>query len=284
MTSELHTSERRLTTDMVSDPAMYRLILAVRPTSLDVVILSRVRENDVIFRHIDFQAGSDTLSALEEAVYDNPLLTADFHRIDVMVENNRFFIMASEEATDDEKRRRIAALWPPEQTEDDLQAMENVIEDGRTTFVWAIERRLIQFMRRTWNNPSVHHRLGVLTRYYTLKSHLGNMGKVNVCVWQDKTDVIVSGRDGLLMANTFATPGGTEDAVYYTMATAQHFDFNMETDRIIVGGESAMRAAFIESARRFVPLTMPEIYPSAINTLTASQKDIPYEALLLTLL
>lgn len=272
---------RALTTDLIAAPAMHRLILMVAPESLDVVITSRVSDADIIYRHIDFAPGADTVAALEESVYDNPLLTADFHRTDIIVDNNRFFVMAAADADADEMRRRIDLLWPRERTGLDLQALTNDIESGRTVMVWAPERRLTAFLRRTWHNPAIVHRVAVLARYYALKNHLGNMGKIHACLSGKRLDLMVFGREGLLSANSFATPAPVDDATFYILAAAAHYGFESESDRVLVSGDRTLRDELVASVRRFIALTMPEIYPSALNALTLNTPDVPFEALIL---
>lgn len=275
MTDE-NKKERFLTPDMIPDPSLHRLAMLVSPESLDVVVTSRVNENDVVHKRLPFTADKAGLSALEERVYDNPLLISDFHKVNVMLDNNRFFVMPSKEATPDEVSRRIEALWPSGQQAIELQPIVTDIENGRTVFVTAIERPLAAFFRRTWNRPSIEHRLAVLARYHGLQNHLGNMGKIHAHVTPRRLDLVIYGREGLLMANSFNI-GGVDDAVFYTLSAVRHFGFDNETDRVLVDGPADMREAYMTSLRRFVDTVMPEIKPSA---LAAVGDDVPPETLL----
>lgn len=272
---------RRLGTELVPDPGLYRLVVTLSATAMDVVIISRVRDNDVIFRRFELPDGPDTLAAIKEIVYENPLLTAEFNTVDVIVDSNRFFVMNQDEATDEEIARRIELLWPAERREESLTGLTSTVEEGRTVLVWAADKSLPAFLRRTWNNPRLHHRMAVTARYYSLKNHLGNMGKLYARLGDNRLDILAYSRDGLLMANTFDTHGSAENAAYYTLAAAAHLEFDNESDRVFVGGDIDLRDALTQRLREFIPMVMPEIMPSDAAEL--SRLRVPFEAALVVL-
>ena len=276
-------STRNLSTDLIAEPSMHRLVLLVSDSGIDIVIASRVRDKDIIYRHVDFIAGVDPVKGLEEVVYDNPLLTADFYSTNILIDNRRFFIMAEEDITDEEVARRIEVLWPAQRRNTDYVAAMSDIEDGRTKMITAIDRRLLAFLRRTWNNPVVWHRVGTIARFFSLRNKLGNMGKVHARITANRLDLFVFGRDGLLLANTFAIAGGVDDAAYYVLAAAQHLGFDNEIDRVMVSGDSDMRDELVAKLRRFVPFVLPEIFPASVSDV-ADNDGVPFEALLLPLI
>lgn len=275
-------ADKTLTTDLIADPNLHRLGLMVSSHGLDVVITSRVRDNALIYRHIDFDPNTSPIKAFEETVYDNPLLTADFGRIDVLIDNRRFFVMAAEDATDDTIAERFEMLYPAESGGPALEFFVNPIEDGRTVLAAAAERDLVRFLRRTFNNPAITHRIAAPARYYALKNRLGNSGKIHVRPMPGRTDIFVFGHNGLMMANSFDTKE-TSDSVYYTLATARHFAFDNESDCIMIGGDRVLRDQFTAGIKPFASYTMPEIFPSALTLLGEQVMDVPFEILLLPL-
>lgn len=268
----------RLTTDLISHPLMYRMGLMVTSTSVDVVITSRVNDNGLLFRHIDFPAGADPMTALEETVYDNPLLTSDFYEIYVLVDNNRFFAMDAVAANENEIRKRIELLWPEDKSGVKLEALVTPAEQGRNVVVGAASSALLKFLRRTFNNPAVEHRMGVLTRYYAVKNRLGNMGKIHVRLGEETTDILVFGHQGLLLVNTYPTKT-TDDAAYFTLAVAKQFDFDNENDRIYVTGDGEVRDAYMAEMRRFVNMVLPEIMPTELTAPSSETGKVPFELL-----
>lgn len=270
--------DAKLTLDMVPDAPLRRLAVLVTSAGLDVAISSLVRDNELIYKHITFPEGVEPEKAIEEVVYDNPLLTADFGKVNVVFDTPRFFVMAAEDATPDEVRRRIDMLWPPENLDVELEPVVNVIEPDRTVVVSAIPRKTAGFLRRTFNNPAIMHRIAALARYFSLKNHLGNSCKMHVRLSQGRTDIIAYGRTGLLMANTFTTKT-TEDAAYYTMAAARHLGYDNDTDRILASGDRGLRDDYVASMRRFISFVMPDIFPSSLTRLGSNAMNVPFELL-----
>ena len=92
--------DKRLTNDLIADPSLYRLGLLLGEHTLDVALTSRVTDSKPIGHRIKLNdtAGSDVAARLEEAIYDNPLLTADFNRVDFVVDTNRFCLIPADRA------------------------------------------------------------------------------------------------------------------------------------------------------------------------------------------
>lgn len=255
-------AEQRLTNDLIADPSLYRLGLQLSDRALDVVLTSRVSDIPSINRRIELPvsvAGSAS-SPLEEAVYDNPLLTADFGRTDIVVDSQRFFLLPAERAADDGALAAdIELLYP----ETDLVPVVNYPDPERTAFVTLIEPEITRFFGRTFTGAPIVHRLSAITRYHLLRNHIGTTGKLHVRLHGDRTDIIALGHQGILLVNSYYTPT-PDDAVYYTMAVARELGYDNETDRVLVSGARERRDDYIRMIRRFVTFVMPEIFPPAI--------------------
>lgn len=265
-----------LTANLITDPTLHNLVMRIGKERLDVLITSRVNDNATIFVSIPLAQLANRVTALEEAVYGNPLLTSDFHTVEIVLDNDRFFVMPHEEANEEEIAKRVTSLWPPSQQTTELQTVQTVVEDERTVMVTAVERPLLAFIRRTWHKPRLSHRMSVFARYHGIKNRLGNMGKIHVYVMPGRLDLIVYGREGLYMANTFRI-GDVDDASFYILAAARHFEYEDETDRIFVDGPAEMRDSLVKSLRKFVTTVLPQVRPAEI---TAKADNIPVEMLL----
>lgn len=270
-----------LTTDLVADPGLHRLGIMVSDRGVDVVITSRVRDNAMIYRHIDYPAGmTSTLKALEEAVYANPLLTADFGQVDVVLDTRRFFLVAAEDA--DTIDERVERLYPRDRTDFDIETIVNDVDSDRVRVVAVCDRDVVRFLRRTFNNPPLYHRMAALARYYGLRNHFGNTGKVHVRINPGRTDILAFGHTGLLMANTFETTC-SDDAIYYTLAATQRLGFDNDSDRVYISGDRRLRDDFVAGVRRFVTYAMPEIFPAALTRLGEDAYTAPFEVLVVPL-
>ena len=233
---------------------------------------------------LNYSEDMDNLKALEEIIYDNPELIGEYRRVDIAIDNNMFFVMDIKDAeTPGEIERRIESLWPESRHADETEILTTPVEDDKTIFVYAVSRKLTAFLRRTFNNPLISHRLGVLAKYHAHKNRLGNMGKVHVNLSADKTDIIVFGHQGLLMANTLSTKT-PEDAAYYTLAVMRHFEYDNQADRVLVAGNISLREKYVGLMRNFVNFVVPEIFPSELSAANTYESAIPFELLLIPMI
>ena len=264
---------------MISEPNLHRLGILLTKYGMDVLITSRTNDRSLIYHRIDFTPGDDSLKALEEAVYDNPLLTSDFYSVDVVMDNKRFFMISEEDNKPDEIRRRIDALWPEERTGTELETKIIEIEPKKTYFVTAINRSLHSFLRRTFHNVTVTHRLAVLAQYHANQNKIGTIGKIHVNLSKESVDIMAFGREGLLLANTYKT-NGIEDAVFYTLTVADSFCFDNLTDQIFVDGSPEVYENFMTSIRRFIPIVSHQTYAQTLYDNNIVAKAAPIELLL----
>lgn len=277
-------NQETLNTDFVTDPRSYRLIVVLGRHSIDAVLMSRVRQNDIIHRHYDCLPGTDIAKTLQEVVYANPLLTADFYRADVVVDNNRFFVMSADEATPETTARRIEQLWPHNKQADRYVPLLTPVEKGKTVLVSAVERQLLAFVRRTWSNACVSHRLGLSAAWQCMQNRFRNIERIYAEMRGTSLDVIAIGRAGLMLANTFDIPGGVQDAAYYVLAVSRYLDFDKDADRVITAGDTDDRNALTETLRKFIPFAMPEIPHETAVALLTDNPSLPKEAVMLKLM
>ena len=80
-----------LTRDLIPQPHIWQLVLEIGTDTLGVVAFSPFEDHALIHSEIplDPQAASP-LTALENAVYDNPMLLLDFKHITVVYDTLRF--------------------------------------------------------------------------------------------------------------------------------------------------------------------------------------------------
>lgn len=225
-----------------------------------MVLHSLSEDNSVITRHIPVAPGiTDPTKAVEEAVYDAPLLLADFDRTDCVVDSGRYIILPSEGASPEVIEALGRELYPEEH--ESLEAVVNPLAPLDCTLVAWIPRELMHFLRRTFNNPPVHHHIAPLCRYFAAKSRMGNSGKMYANFRQGYVDLIAFGRRGLLVANSYRVRE-TTDILYYVMALRKEIGFDGEDDEMFVSGDPDVREIVLPQLREYIPNVMPVIFPS----------------------
>lgn len=271
--------QKPLSQAMVSRPRHSRMSLLLDKTGLDLVVTSLVEDNSLLWRRLDFDpAAATTVRALENLVYDNPLLLSDFARVDVLIDTPRFAIVPHDKASVEESEQIFADLYPAERLSVEVSPVE---KDG-AMLATGVDADMAAFLRRTFNNPGITHRIAPLIRFFGAKNRLGNAGKMHIHLGAGTTDIIAFGASGLLMANTFATPTVT-DALYFTLAAARELGFDRSYDRILISGDNSRRDELIPLLRRYVDFAMPFIFPSQLTRTGSDHADAPFELLILPL-
>ena len=262
---------------LVAKPEHSRLNMLVTATGVHVVVSSRISDGTLIYRHIPFDGtAASQVAAFEDAVYDNPLLLADFGEVNVLIDTPRYIVAPA----DVDAAAHLAELYP--------DFLHEVITsptgtEGQPVIAAAVEPALLAFVRRTFHGAHINHRLSPLCRYFGIQRGLGNTGKLHLHLADTHTDIIAYGSDGLLMANTVAVRTAP-DTLYFALAAARHLEFDNANDRVILSGNTALRDELLPLLRKHISFVMPMIFPSAIFKAGHQAMNAPFELTVLTLL
>lgn len=267
----------KLTKDMIQQPQLWRLAMEVSDERLQVVMYSIHEDNSLIFRNIPLDASAQSpLAALEDAIYENPLLLSDFSKVDCLIDTSRFTVVPSEIRSDDLRRRLLASLWP----DDGYEVVADDIPGCRATILTAVDSGVGGFIGRTFIDADVSNRIAPLATYFAGKSRLGNSGKMFVNLHGRAMDIISFGRDTLRMANTIVFESA-EDAVYYILASAKVTEFSVGSDELMICGDGAMREQLMPMLRRYISYVMPVVFPSAMMRAGKDAMSVPFELIVL---
>lgn len=276
----------RLTCDLVPRPGAARLCMLVGPDTLDVAAFNPLEEGSLITASIPLQTPGT--KGFEGAVYDNPLLLADFGRTEILLDTRRYLITqggtpAAHAAT------ALAELYPKQA----LTVLADEAPAAQATVNHATEPELTGFISRTFPTATVRHRLHPLLEYFSLRSRFGNSGRIHLHLRPGVTDILAFNGSRLLAANTFDTPTPA-DAVYYTLGVAQSLAANPACDRIMLSGNAganpaeqpsapSWRQTLLEHLRRQGFTVMPSLFPSQVLRLGAQAVTAPLELITLSL-
>jgi hypothetical protein len=264
---------------LVPHPRHSRLELRICEKAIDVVIISCIEDNSLQWHRIELDAAATSpIKSLEDAVYRNPLLLADFNAIDVLIATKRRLVVPAAHADNDNIRSMFEQLYPDAK----LEVVINPIGDNGDVIAIADDADRINFIRRTFNNPKIADRITPLCRYFGIKNRLGNAGKFHVHLADNTIDIIAYGADGLLMANTFESTAVTDD-LYYTLAAAKSLNFDNNNDQMLLSGDADRREALIPLLRKHISYVMPMIFPSAMFKAGKDSLSAPFELITLPL-
>lgn len=270
--------KEKLTKELISDPSLWRMSLELDKNALELVIFSLAQENSLIHRRLVLDSSKSLQSALEDAVYDNPLLLSDFGKVDFLIDTKRFMLIPDSLKDEDTREDICSTLWP----DYSLSMLSNTLAGLDSTLVFEEESSLLSFIRRTFPTVRIQHRLTPIITYFHNKDRLSNASKMYVNLREDYTDIIYFQNGELRVVNTFSTATPT-DVIYYIMATVKITDFATNNDEIMLSGNPNLREPVAQTLRKYVNYVMPVVFPSAMFHAGKDATQVPFELILIPL-
>ena len=220
--------------DLIADTLLWHVNICIADEAIHVLFTGPESvEQSVMFHTIDLKPGlASHLAAVEEAVYDNQLLLADFASVRVMVDTSNFVLVPSALTP---LASEIVDSMIPDLEDSATTLLSAMTADTSQLLAMAISSDLYNFINRTWANPLIDHPLAVTARYLQLIPTHGAGSALYGVLSSGRMMAVRYRRDGELdFANRFAISAAA-DAAYYLLSLSP----NVET--LVVGGESDLR-------------------------------------------
>lgn len=248
----------------VEHPQSWNMGLRIGPEQIEAVAGSLAVPGSLIYKA--FRPGL----ALEDAVFDTPLLTLDFGRVTIVVETKEL-LPVPEGLNEDQERTLFENCYP----ESHLKVITENLPQHNAAIVFGINKEIWGFLHRTYPNGVIRSHLGQLCRYFQLYGGGGNGVRTYAVLRKGKVDVIALDGHKLLVANTMECQG-LADVVYYILATRQTLGMPVESS-IYITGEAAERAAVAMQLRAFAPKVLPAVFPADLYSLGKETQTIPLD-------
>ncbi|HRF69519.1 MAG TPA: DUF3822 family protein [Muribaculum sp.] len=268
--------------DIISEPRMWNLAMRLNSAALDVMLYNGSRPDSLLYRRIPLDTSSLTwIKALEETVYDNPLLLGDFNSSHIIIDTTRVAAVPDEISADTDMQETVAdMLLPDDDTAEEL--IISRIPSLSVAMMMKIPEETATFLRRTFNNPAITHHLTPLCRYFFNNSKLGHTGRVYVNLRQKSLDILAFGNDCLLLANTFEFDN-IADAVYYIMACRETLGCSDRNNEVLLAGNAEVREELTPILREYIGYVMPAIFPSTMFKAGKEALTAPFDLIVLPL-
>ncbi len=268
--------------DLISEPRMWNLAMRLNPAQLDVMLYNGSRPDSLIYRRMPLDTSSATwIKALEETIYDNPLLLGDFNSTHIIVDTTRVTVVPEEVTADTDMQETVADMLLPDDDADE-ELITSLIPSLSVAMMMKMPEETATFLRRTFNNPAIMHHLVPLCRYFFNSSKLGHTGRVYVNLRQKSLDILAFGNDRLLLANTFEFDNIT-DAVYYIMACRETLGCSDRNNEVLLAGNAEVREELTPILREYIGYVMPAIFPSTMFKAGKEALTAPFDLIVLPL-
>lgn len=250
---------------MIRDTRNWNLYLALDRESIDVMAYNPMEDQSLLNATITLDpAETDRCKAIEEAVYDNPLLLNDFKRVTVISRNLHraivpdYVLDGGEELASD--ITRDLAGCPDDNPGAPLVIDRLPLLDCSISHF--IDEKVYNFLTRTFTGVRFIHRLSSLTRYF----HGVNRGTGSFVSYVDlrpgSFDLVMFNGNSLLLANSYDWTE-PDDIIYYLLAVRHTLGVE-ENKAVVLTGDRAVREQVMPLMRRFIPTVMPAVFPAAM--------------------
>ena len=268
-----------LNKDLINDSRLWRLALRINEKKMHIVLFCSVEDNSLIYREITLDPeAQSTQKAIEEAIYDNPLLLSDFAQIDCVIETNKFTVIPSEIDNNDIQEKIFNETFPSFEG----VIIENKLNEVNATILMGLDEVLVNFLRRTFNNPKIQHNLAPLCIYFHRKNQVGSAGKMYAYLHDNKLDLLSFGVDSIKLVNSFVF-NDPLDAVYYILACRDMLQLDAQNEELLIAGDNDTREAITPTLRKYLAYVMPVIVPSAMFKAGKDAMNAPFDLIVLPL-
>lgn len=254
------TSHQRLYKDMIRDTKLWNLYLAPGTDSVDVMAYCPLEDHSLFVSTVPLDNNSSSrVTAIEEAIYDNPLLLNEFNRVTVISRCEERAILPAKVTADTDLVSDIVeemtGISGRQLIVDDLPLLD-------TAICHLIDRDIYNFLCRTFNGVKFIHRLSALTRYFHGTHRGAGSLTSHVNLRRGSLDIVLYHSDKLLLANTYQWVEPA-DALYFIAATRSAFDIDRRSP-VVLSGDRDVREELTPLLRQYLPTVMPAVFPAAM--------------------
>lgn len=257
---------------MVPHPRQSRLALGIGRDAIDVVVADTLQEpgSRLLCRRIEmsFDAkGIDSefpaISAIENAVYDNPALLADYDSINISIDSE-LWAMVPKEAVDNDMDEAVAISSLPQEKTKHTVSLRCSVSGTDAVLVSMLPSDMLCFLQRTFNNPVISHPLQQLAAHFVKTVRLTKAPTVHVHFSTGRTFyIMVFVGNTIMLANRFAYHDPM-DAVYYILASATAVGLTPSEVQLRLSGEPASRRELVPLVAPYVESAVAAIFPASL--------------------
>ena len=271
--------ETLLTKDLVPRPDLWQLLLRLSSRAVDVLLYSPIENNSLIYRSIPLDVDASTpLKAIEEAIYNNPLLLCEFNRISVIVETKTFMAVPPEVTAEEDRSALLKAAF----ADFEGKVYANSLGSTNAMMVFGLDADVAGFLERTFFNVGIYNYLSPLCKYFVASGKRANTRRVYANLRADAVDLIAVDHAEVLMVNTMAYRDPM-DAVYYVLASFHSLGLDPMDTELLVVRAAAASDEIVSILRNHISSVMPVIFPSVMFKAGKDAMKAPFDLIVLPL-
>lgn len=269
--------ENRLDKDLIQDASLYVMLVRLSRTAVDVVIYSPLVDNSLIYRSFPTAGADGEVRALENVVYDNPLMLADFRSRIILTDSPRWSLCPSEWLEDGHEAAdaMLRIQWPD---------MDGTVHTAPTTFhgveiAYSVDSRMAGFVQRTFPGTIIEPHILPLLRYCSSRMGRANSRRMLVNLRQSDADIVVADGASLRQGVTVSF-NTTADLLYRILSSAQAAGLDPRADELLLCGSRSMREELTPMLRTYHARVMPVIFPPEMFRAGREAMNAPFDLII----
>lgn len=268
--------------DMISQTELWKLALLVADTRIDIALFPPTPREEMIVSSFDFPASAPSrLRAIEDIIYENPLLFSDFKRVDCIVDNCPQLLMPADAAADPDAAAMIYAMSTDSATSPADPLPEPMIfpsGDPLTVVAATPSPDIDAFFRRTFYNVSFDSRIASLTRYFAsvVTPTRPDCPAFYAIARNGRLTLIAMRSRSVLLANSFEYRSDI-DAAYYILATASTLGIDPAALNLYL---SPAAGPLADTLALHVPQLAPIPFPMLRHRASKTTIQAPFELII----
>lgn len=262
----------------IRNPELWTLILRLDAAAVKFILYCDEMENSLISRtlSLDLTVGG-YLKALENCIYDNPVLIQDYKHVAVSVASNHF-VALPEALSDDDTMLDVMDYMYSGDTGDRYLCR---LVPGESQMAFTIPQGVQSFLQRTFNMPQIVHHLVPLCTYCGKKSEKSGLSKMYAHIYDNRMDLCVYRKGELVQTNTYQFRN-VEESVYYMLNVWQNIGLDVMADELQLCADKAVRDQLTPQLRKYITYVMPIIFPASAMKIGQDAMKAPFDLILLS--
>lgn len=217
---------------------------------------------------INFDNGGDLKQALEDSVYDTPLLLEDYCRTTIVMHSQHFVVMPAALVPS------ASQVFKASFSSLDGELMTCQVKNTDAAIACDVTRGVTAFLKRTFGNPELLHHLAPLIAYCA-EAYADDNGCLHLNINDKEAHIVATLGGKLQIANTYPYRS-LDDIIYFALAAFKECHFDAHTDKILLTGDNELRAPLAEQLRQRVAHVMPDVFPSQALALGKEAINLPF--------
>lgn len=263
----------------IQQPELWTLQLSLRDKAIDYILFTEAQENSLITGTVELDNSADSyLKAVENAVYDNPLLLDDYRQVRVIINSQRFLVLPSA-YEEFEAQEVFDTTFPNSEGEMAICHLDRC----DVNIAFEVPNGLLGFLQRTFSTPPVFHHLHPLCEHYKRLNEGTEISRMFLNLNDDnRMDMVVYRNGKMVLANSFDYHS-EQDATFYALHAWDSLGLDRLNDELQLTGNKAKRNIVVPVLRKYIGFVMPAIYPAAAQRLGLNTMKAPFDLILLAL-